>query len=611
MEKVLENKKKNKEKKKINWGLLPLQFILAVLPLILYCQWGFSGYSAYAWFSEQDFYVDAFLHGKMMVFMVLAAVMLVLVIYKIIKLKGNIRKKSVCRFIPLFVYAIFVVLSTICSVNIQYSVYGSMDAKEPVGVLLGYVVVAFYAYLVIESKEDLMQLLSAVIIGATGMAIVGVLQAVGKDPFAYEAVQRLFVSKEFIDTYGYLQLHFPEGQAYGTLFNSNYVGTYVAMYGPLLILGMILYKHWWKKIFCGITFVGLLVMLFASRSRTGLIASVVVAVLMLIFLSREIWKRWYLVIPGITFIILSFSLMDTYYDNMMTNRLKQMFVHEDNSVVKGVDTTGNGVSVLYKDTEYTVCMPVSGTDFNYIAFEGKEQRKVRYNEDKTYAYFTLSNGDEIEIQTANYEGTYAFGLNINDRYFYFTNQLVRGNYKFINREFGRLDECIYVENALPGYEQVASGRGFAWGRSIPLLKTYFVVGSGPDTFGIVFPQNDYVAKYKAGFDTRVFTRPHNFFLQMGVQTGTISLLAFLVFYVIYLVGSCRRFFSHRLHKTEQWIGLVVFACTIGFLASGIANDSLIVVTPIFYVLLGTGMAINHKLCPVEKKVKKSEEEGLE
>ena len=121
----------------------------------------------------------------------------------------------------------------------------------------------------------------------------------------------------------------------------------------------------------------------------------------------------------------------------------------------------------------------------------------------------------------------------------------------------------------------------------------------------------YVARYKSGYDTIIFTRPHNFYLQMGVQTGTLSLLAFLVFYVIYFLGSCRRYFFRKFDKMEQWVGLTVFACTIGFMASGLANDSLITVSPIFYLLLGMGMAINHKMCPVEKKRKMNEEKGLE
>ena len=225
MEKVRENRKNKIESKKIKWELLPLQFILAVLPLIMYVYVGTSGYSAYEWNSLNDVYVDVFLHGKMMVFMVLALVILVLAVYKTVKIRRENRKKALCNFIPLFVYAFFVILATICSVNMNYSLHGSMDAKEPFGVLAGYVIVAFYTYLVIDSKDELMQVLPAAVFGGTCMAVLGVLQTIGKDPFGVEAVQHLFVSQEFIDTYGYLQLNFPVGQAYGTLFNPNYVGT--------------------------------------------------------------------------------------------------------------------------------------------------------------------------------------------------------------------------------------------------------------------------------------------------------------------------------------------------------------------------------------------------
>ncbi len=627
MMKDQENRKQNTERK-IKWALLPLQFILTVFPLILYAYAGNSGYSAYAWSSVNDFYVDIFLHGKMVVFTVLAVVLLALIVRKIVKMGKDTRKKSLWTFLPMFLYLFFVLLSTICSINMEYSLLGSMDAKEPVGVLIGYVLTVFYAYLVIDSKDDLMQLLPAAVIGGFCMALLGVLQTIGKDPLVMEAVQNIYASSAFRSNYGYLALQFPVGVAYGTLFNPNYVGTYVAMYLPLLLIGLFVYKGILKKAVCGLSFVGLLVLLFSSQSRTGLIASVAVAVIILVFLCRELWKRWYLLIPGLTFLLMCFSLFDTYRDNLLSNRLKQMFeIQKDDSAVKGVDTTGNGVRVLYKDTEYTVCMPVSGADFNYIALEGKEQLEVRYNEDRSYGYFTLSNGDEIAIQTANYEGVYAFGLKINGKDWYFTNQLVRGNYKMLNQDFGRLDESVCVDNVFPGYESVASGRGYVWGRSIPLLLDNFVVGSGPDTFGIEFPQNDYVARYKSGYGTIIFTRPHNFYLQMGVQTGTLSLLAFLVFYITYFVGSCRRYFFCKFNKVEQWMGFLVFACTFGFMASGIANDSLIVVTPIFYVLLGMGMAINHKMCPIEKRtvavesgaeetenseeLSESKEEGLE
>jgi len=611
-------KKKKKQAEQVgsrNWRLLPLQLVLCVLPLVLYLHNAeSSGYGSYPWHSEGDAFADVFLYGKMVVFMLLAAITLGLVIYKTVKMKKELRKAKLLRFLFLFIYAFFVILSTICSEEYAYSFFGSMDAMEPVGVLLGYVIVAFYAYLVIESVEDVNQVTMAGVVGAACMACLGVLQTLGKDPLATEGVQRLFAGGNFINTYGKLQLTFPVGQAYGTLFNPNYVGTYVAMYVPLVLVGFIINKSLWKKLACGLTFVGLMVMLFASQSRTGLISIVAVAVVAVVFLGRRIWKYWYLVIPGITFVVMAFSLLDTYRDNLLTNRLKQMFaIEKSDNPVLGVDTTGNGVRVVMKDTEYTVMMPVSGSSFAYVVFEGEEQKEVTYDENSSYGYVTLNNGEEIAIQTAVIEDRYGFGLQINGRDFYFTNQIVAGNYKYFN-QYGRLDECIMAPNVFPGYEAVASGRGYVWGRSIPILLSNFIVGSGPDTFGIEFPQYDYVARYQSGFEDIIFTRPHNFFLQMGVQTGTLSLLAFLAFYAIYFVGSCRRYAFRKYTRMEEWIGLAMFLGTIGFMASGLANDSLIVVTPIYYVLLGAGMAMNEKLCPVIKKEKNSketsEEEGL-
>lgn len=604
-------KKQAEQSNSRNWKLLPLQLVLCVLPLVLYLYQADSGYGAYPWHTEEDAYADVFLHGKMIVFMILAAVTLGLAIHKTMKMDKYLRKAKLLRFLPLLLYLLFVIMSTVCSENYTYSFLGSMDAKEPVGVLLGYVVVAFYAYLVVETLEDINQLTMAGVIGAACMAMLGVLQTLGKDPLATPGIQKLFAGGNFIDTYGPLKLAFPVGQAYGTLFNPNYVGTYVAMYAPLVLIGFVINKKLWKKLACGFTFVGLMIMLFASQSRTGLISVVAVAVVAALFLGRKIWKYWYLVIPGVTFVVMAFSLLDTYRDNLLTNRLKQMFAVEKSDLpVLGVDTTGNGVRVVMEDTEYTVKMPISGSSFAYVVFEGEEQKEVTYDEEGTYGYFTLNNGEEIAIQTASYENRYAFGLVINGRDFYFTNQIVAGNYKYIN-QYGRVDECIMAKNVFPRYEAVASGRGYVWGRSIPLLLSNFIVGSGPDTFGIEFPQYDYVARNESGFGNVIFTRPHNFYLQMGVQTGTLSLIAFLVFYIIYFVESCRRYGFRKYERMEDWMGFAVFLCTIGFIASGLANDSLIVVTPIFYVLLGMGMAINEKLCPVVKKEKKSDEKSTE
>ena len=574
--------------------LLPLQMILAILPFLLCLRVESSGLGAYPWNSADDRYVDIFLQGKMVTFIALAAVLLCLTVYKLVNMDKQERKQNLLRFIPLLLYLFFVLLSTIGSENMNYSLWGAMDAKEPVTVLAGYVTVALYTYLIIDSVEDIRQLAVAAVAGGFCMAVLGVLQAIGKDPLMLKEVQVLFAGRKFMETYGSMKLSFPVGMAYGTLYNPNYVGTYVAMYAPLAALGLVLFQSAWKKVVCGGTCLGLLVMLFASQSRTGLISIAVVIIVAIIFFGKGLWKRWHYVVPAAVLAVAAFFIVDSQRDFLLTSRLKEMFMlRPSEDPVQGVDTTGDGVRVLYKNTEFTIKMPVSGMFFEYVVLEGPESKEVFYEENKSYGYFTLSNGDTIAIQTSLYKNNYAFGLNINGRIFYFTNQPVAGDYKYIN-ERGRLDECVIPDNVFPGYEATASGRGYVWGRTIPLLRDRLVTGSGPDTFVLCFPQNDYVARYRCGFDDTIFTRPHNFYLQMGVQTGVLSLVSFLAFYVIYFVRSCVLYCFKKFSKQEEWMGFILFLSTVGFMAAGFANDSLIVVSPVFYVLLGAGMAVNNK-----------------
>ena len=379
MSKKYRQKKQERFQSSWNLKLLPLQFVLVVLPLILDLYIGTSGHGGYAWNSENDTFLDVFLYGKMVVFQILAVIVLALAVIKIVQSGRNERKQALCRFIPLFLYAFFVILSTICSENISYSVSGSKDAWEPLGVLLGYVVVAFYAYLVLETIEDVRQLIGAAVIGGGCMAVLGVLQAIGKDPLATEAVQRLFVESKYIEQQGLLDLTFPVGMAYGTLFNPNYVGTYVAMYLPLAVIGLALFQKVWQKTASGVVVLGLLITLFASQSRTGLIAVAAAGVTAVVFLGRAVVKRWYIAVSGLVLAVLAFWVVDMQRDYLLTNRIVEMITMQPGEEpVLGVDTTGAGVRVVTKDTEYTIMMPVAGADFSSVVMEENELKEIWY-----------------------------------------------------------------------------------------------------------------------------------------------------------------------------------------------------------------------------------------
>ena len=113
-------------KRKRNWWLLPLEIILCILPLILGFYIESSGYGVYPWHSDQDSYSDVFLYYKMIVFIGIAGITFLGVIWKLVKMDKQARKKSFFLFLPMLLYAIFVILSTITSNNLEYSLKGSI-----------------------------------------------------------------------------------------------------------------------------------------------------------------------------------------------------------------------------------------------------------------------------------------------------------------------------------------------------------------------------------------------------------------------------------------------------------------------------------------------------
>lgn len=586
--------------------LLPLQFILVVLPLIVKCYQADSGYSVYPWYGNSGAYSDMFLHYKMVVFTLLSAVIFLLTIGTVI---CRIRRKEKIispALIPVAVYVLGVVLSTIYSVNREYSMTGTMDQKEPVWVLLGYVIAAIYAVLCMRDEKDVRRLFSAAVLGGAFMAVIGVLQALSNDPFRWEWVQRLIMGNEYIDNYGFFTIKFEEGRAFGTIYNPNYVGSYVALYLPMALGGILVFRKLWSKLFSGLVTGGLLIFLFASQSRTGIMAALIALIIGLFFMMGKVFHYWYFVIPLMFLGGILFVDFDALNDHVLSNRIRVMFaVEKDSSELHWIDTTGRGVKVGYKDTEFTIKLDGTSDNFTYTVTENGKKKEVRYEDGTILAYFTLDDGEEIKLQKVLYDETIVFNLNLDGNNYYFYKNDLDGNYR-IKNDYGRSDECIHAENVFENYGRVASGRGYAWGITIPLLKDHIFVGSGPDTFMTVFPQNDYVACANAGMKNIVFSRPHNFYLQMGVQTGVMSLAAFLVFFAYYFISSCRRYFWKQLESREQWVGFAVFISTIGFMIAGIANDSLIVVTPMFYVLLGMGVAINTRFCPLKKRKEKQE-----
>jgi hypothetical protein len=145
----------------------------------------------------------------------------------------------------------------------------------------------------------------------------------------------------------------------------------------------------------------------------------------------------------------------------------------------------------------------------------------------------------------------------------------------------------------PGF---GSGRGYIWSRTLPMLKDTLILGHGADTYCIYFPHEDYVGKYNAGWNINMIVdKPHNMYFGAAIGTGMISVVALLALFLIYIVQSFRLYIREQYDDFASVTGAGIFFGIVGFLISGFVDDSSVSVMPLFYGLLGVGIAINMML----------------
>ena len=596
-----------KPDKKMVWlQLLPLLFVVGVVPLICRMKEYSAKLSEYRWFTTNDVIFDFFLYYKTQCFLIAAAVMLVFVVAKWIK-QGK-KAFSLKLFAPLFVYMLLVFLSSVMSEYQEYVWSYSYEQFESVFVLLGYALLTYYAYLYVDSEYGVKIFMWILAAMALVVSLIAVFQMAGHDFFATEFGQNLILSKEHIDSGS--EIEFTMGSmAYGTLYNPNYLGVFSVMLLPVFVTFLFTQASkcrevckdkeakGQKKLFAVLRVVGVLILiillgggLLASQSKAGLLVLIGVGCVGILLRLRGVLKYWYLVIPAITAVVLSFSLVDTAKDNLYTNRLKAALqIQKKEPDLQSFVTTEDNVIMRYKNRE--IAFSVTEGFSTLLVVEDGELLELVQNEDGKYT-FTDVGLSGITVENNYYEDIISFAVTVGGETWSFLKNYAALGYEYVN-EFGRASACVEADSLLfDGYESFASARGYIWSRTLPLLKDTIFLGDGANTYAVTMPQNDYVARNQNGFYSQIITKPHSGYLQIAQQSGVVSLVCIVVFFGMYLIQSIKLYWNNKLAGSVEKIGFGLFLSVFAYLITFVTNDSMIVVGPIFWALLGVGLAVN-------------------
>ncbi len=505
------------------------------------------------------------------------------------------------------VYAVMTLAAMGLSEYTHVAKWGLPNRAEGGIMLLCYVVIMLYTYSVVTEHTDYKYILIPLGLLVVVEVVLGYFQYRGEDLLMTEWGKQLIVPAHYAEDRAALKPLYEKGNMYGTMFHYNYIGSFAAMLVPLFaILTAFLRDYKWK-LFCGIATLASIGTLFLSTARSGLIGvACAVGVALMLFIPYFI-KRWKVtlsiviatgvfvlganaVTQGAIFrriptlvadIVAVFTPQEEVSDYKQTLPLQDIVSEEGKTTLYMGDETLTmmvvGEAVKFYDT--------TGEEAPYIYMDMGANNQYYFTQDKRYEKWVFPTVliEETHYLKVQYGDTYVATLSLEDGITLL---------EHYTKEPMTLEEAPHW--GFKGQEKLGSARGYIWSRSLPLLKETWLVGTGPDSFGFEFPQDDLLAKWYAyGDPNMTVDKVHNLYLQIAIQQGGIALLAFLTLIGAYLV-QCIKLYAFKKDYTEQQvIGIALMLAVVGYLGAGLFNDSVVSVAPIFWILLGAGMGMNY------------------
>ena len=567
---------------------------------------------------------------------IIGAACLAVIVFIAAYFKDSVRFKKSFLYIPALIYVAFVLLSFAFSNYKYFALRGMSEHFEGTIVLLAYIMMVFFLANMIDSERRLKFVVYCALGAALLLGILGITQATGHDFFSTAIGQKIITPNYILDTgvkswdmidilaaNGQMayDFSFTDGEVYQTVYNINYVPLYISILIPVSAVLFVYYSIQKKqgKLAISIFFLAiyglLLYNFFAANSASGyfgLLASFIVAIIVF----REMIKKW---MKQIVCLLIIFAIVLGVLVDRWLPEMKQLLNIVSQKAVEYIyaDSLAD-IQYDYDNEPGMTWLPIDYIETNdtYMVF-GINGDEIKVTRNEELSAFQITDGDDNQLylkEIENEPGVFeildirfhdyvklSLSKDNNIPIINFTIRAYSWEFPYVNHAFvyrNRVGKCVSLNKIVRSSiikEGFATKRGSIWNATIPMLKDYIFIGAGADVFTFVYPQNDYVTLYNnnryIGLVT-VTDKAHNLYMQYWVNTGLISLLAWLAMVGYYLVGAVKQFRKRGFVDFCDFVNGGIFCGICGFLAVAFFNDGSVNTMPMFYTMLGTGLAIN-------------------
>ena len=566
---------------------LPLMLVLGLVPLIVRARETPLTEMEQFIFQGRQAHVDVFHYYKSLWFVLLtllSGLSLAHLHYLGIR---TIEKRR--WMIPLAVYGVLVLISFLNSDDFVVGWRGFATSYQGLPVYLSYGALIFIVFHMVKTKRDAMLFFWPLFIMASLMGMVSASQYFARPEFDehalfgpiqsifdYDWFRTLFLPRNLDIVQDSLRIR---GSVFGTLYNSNFAGSFgVMMMFIALAFAFLSPKLWQKFLMTLLIPIGVFITV-TSNSRAGFIGLVAAGGVWLIFGLSHFFRKHKLY-PLLVLSLLAGTLY--VLDDLSEGRYRERITAIPDSLERN-------------DQVQIMEINIDGFDFEIVSEETRILARwmgaqlLFFDEEENILPFTID-GSTYRLTDEVYE-SFSFVVRTDLG-------RVRANFHGRRLDFFLTEDGFAVwgvgglqartENAerldwLRGYERVFSYRLYNFSVSIPLVRSTWLVGSGTDHFVFTFPQRDIAGRLNGWNLTETLDKAHNMYLQFAIEIGLIGAIAFFSL-LLWPLGKLIKGWFLSMPYAMFYVSL--FAGVIGMMASGIANDLIMSIAPLFIIIFG-------------------------
>lgn len=464
---------------------------------------------------------------------------------------------------------------------------GMTTLYEGAPTLLAYLAAAWYAAEAIDTEAE--RLLVVRVIGCVGLVngLHGVLEGLGWHFWRTSAGRWLMGAGD-----AEVRFNFADSNlAYGTLFQPNHYGMFMAMIA-VLGLGMVFCekKTGWKAFWITTVSFCLLGVIFSySRAAAGVCVAVGVACVLL-RLAKGLKSgtdcqsiRRGRVVPVLIAVVLVPALFLVFSDTArdtslaLAGRLLGTFSPAENHPVSFVGLDNNAIRIHHHGRVISLFRENTSTWTSSRDDAPQQQEPIALLPAADGWSAAPLPGIEGGVLRTRADGNVLLQVDgVALRFFHTGNDLIALDNK------NHPHQTLAPPRAVPlgGLERYLGGRGYIWPRALPVIPDHPWFGSGPGSFAMVFANDDPVGKQRF-LENVDEDKGHGVWITFLVQLGLVGLLAYCVPVAYVLRRALRR---------PTGLSSALAMGLTAYLLAVITNDSTVGVTPVFCVLAGLALS---------------------